>query len=444
MRPLNLFTLLVSLLLSAFATASPPPPYEARLANLNRHLGELKKAHPRTQARLINNICTYANIDDERIAKILAPYVETKNPVDVRLNALICLKKLSHPSAAKAVALAQKDPQRDIQMEAKLNQRPVTKMDFLTKHKFKHPLRFFENAKGARSPIFSSRAFQDASAKILPRLQKLLRSPKLPYLEQVCAIQLLAALEEKAQAAEGLLVSKLKHPYWSVRASAAFTLGRIKAKGPKVMSGLLALLKDEIDFVAAMGATAISELPNKSPKILPAVIKAFEQGGSQTQIFCADVFASFGAKANDAVLPMVKALKDNPSQNVKVEVMYALEQIGPGSYPATAQLIALLSAEEELRDKAVGALGAIGPKAKDAVTPLIALLTKTKGSDRAYVVVALGKIGPAAEAAVPALLQVYRDVEKGNASWGHETKSWVKSALEQIGTPKAKAALEKL
>ena len=329
-------------------------------------------------------------------------------------------------------------------MEAKLQDRKLSEMDFLSKYKFKDPLRFFENAKGARSPIFVDRAFQEASAEILPRLQRILRSSKLPYVDQVCAIQFLGALAKKAQMAEGLLVSKLQQSYWSVRAAAAISLGRIKAKSPKAHKALLALLKDEIDFVAAMAAVAIQELPNKTDKILPAVIHAFEQGGSQTQISCADVFASFGALAKAAVLPMVKALKNNPSQNVKVECIYALEQIGPGAYPAVAQLIAMLSAHEKLREQAVGALGAIGPQAKDAVKPLISLLKKTKGSDRAYIVVALGKIGPASEPAIPALLQAYRDVEKGNASWGHETKSWVKSALEQIGTPKAKAALEKL
>jgi len=89
MRPIAQFTLLVSLLLTTNAIGSPPIPYEVRLANLNRHLGELKKAHPRAQARLINSICSYSNIEQERIAKTLAPYVEKKNPVDVRLNALI-------------------------------------------------------------------------------------------------------------------------------------------------------------------------------------------------------------------------------------------------------------------------------------------------------------------------------------------------------------------
>ena len=132
--------------------ASAPPPYEARLANLNRLLGELKKAHPRTQARLINSICSYANIDEEQVAKTISPYVEKRNPVDVRMNALLCLKRLTDPQATKAVTLAQKDPQRDIQMEAKLGGRNISQMEFLTKYKFKDPSRFFENAKGARSP----------------------------------------------------------------------------------------------------------------------------------------------------------------------------------------------------------------------------------------------------------------------------------------------------
>ena len=73
---------------------------------------------------------------------------------------------------------------------------------------------------------------------------------------------------------------------------------------------------------------------------------------------------------------------------------------------------ALKSPDEAARLQAIDQLGALGPKAAEAVGPLSELLSDGSAQVRAHAARALGQIGPAAKPAIPALVELLKDPDE--------------------------------
>ncbi len=129
--------------------------------------------------------------------------------------------------------------------------------------------------------------------------------------------------------------------------------------------------------------------------------------------YAADAFVQMErAMAKGAVAELAAALKDEDAR-VRWSSAQALGRLGVDAAPAVPELIAALEMRTgpeftDFREYAYRALGAIGPKAKEAVP----LLIKRLGTDddRSYRIVnALGRIGPDARAALPRLFKRVND-----------------------------------
>src|SRR5262245_1270590 len=88
----------------------------------------------------------------------------------------------------------------------------------------------------------------------------------------------------------------------------------------------------------------------------------------------------------------------------------AFVALGPAARAAVAPLVAMLSdPDQQLRRTVTEALGDIGPEARAAVSPLVAILSDSDEVFQCEVAEPLGQIGPEALPAVGALNVALRD-----------------------------------
>jgi len=179
-----------------------------------------------------------------------------------------------------------------------------------------------------------------------------------------------------------------------------------------------------------------------------------------------------GSEAREAVPSLIEALRSKEMLQHRNEIMDDLGCIGPDAKAAVPELLKILTADDDnLKARAIGALGAIGdasavpeilraakakdkcarlsalgvlgrfhPAAKDVVPTLIAALKEEDKEARAAAMQSLGEIGAAARDAVPALVEILN----GYKPFTRQTNAYgVVEALDRIGAD-AKAALPAL
>ena len=121
---------------------------------------------------------------------------------------------------------------------------------------------------------------------------------------------------------------------------------------------------------------------------------------------------------------------ENPSPQVRVKAVRALQRFGPIAVAAVAGALKDVSAEARLA--AAWTLGEMGPVAKDAVPALGQALGDLNVQVRQTAAWALGMVGPAAKDAVPELTRALKDS-------GNVVRANAAQALGAIG-PEAKTA----
>lgn len=268
-----------------------------------------------------------------------------------------------------------------------------------------------------------------------------------------------------AGAAVPSLVEALKDEEQRVRLAAIDALGKI---GPAAESAIPELRRIALDN-AAGAWTAIDALGRIGMPAAPTLTELLSHKDADVRRFAAQEFARIGPEAKAAVPVLTRLLKDD-NVDVRLEAavaLYAIDgridesipvlieglkaspryvsgaviRIGPPAKAVVAELIKLVreTNEEQVRDRAVTALGYIGPEAKDAVPLLLELARPMDGvtwfpsidalgligrpavptlvetlSDpesplREHAADALGEMGPVAKDALPALLQAFDD-----------------------------------
>src|SRR5262245_5919482 len=163
-----------------------------------------------------------------------------------------------------------------------------------------------------------------------------------------------------------------------------------------------------------------------------ALIKALKDENRLVRLRAMRDLGNQGAAARDAAPTLGLLLRADTEPEVLTQAARALAQIGPAGVPEL--LKALRDPELRVRYQAAGALGIIGPDAREAVPLLTAALKETNDKMRARALYALGEIGPEARPAVPALVRTLRDREP-------DVRTQASGALRQIG-PAAVPALE--
>ena len=192
------------------------------------------------------------------------------------------------------------------------------------------------------------------------------------------------------------------------------------------VQGMAPALKDQN---VAVRLYALETLGTMGPEAIPILTQATRDENSAVRLKHIEVLGKLEAKEATAVI--IDATKDT-DRNVRLCAIDTLRKIGTKEVVIPVLVIALKDEEPDIQIKAIEALGEIGAGAKPAVPILIQMLKNKDNSIVVNSIGTLGKIGKDARPAVPVLIQI--------ASKG-ETKAY--DALEEIGTPEAKAAVER-
>jgi HEAT repeat protein len=113
---------------------------------------------------------------------------------------------------------------------------------------------------------------------------------------------------------------------------------------------------------------------------------------------------------------MIDRNKPKPSNsrgpNPRLAGLVAFREFGPKAKNAVPSLLALLKSDKEdmeMKREVLETIGTIGPGAADAVPDLVALAKSNDSGLRSRAIVTLGRLGPAAKSALPLLKSIVKE-----------------------------------
>ena len=163
------------------------------------------------------------------------------------------------------------------------------------------------------------------------------------------ALERLEQLGPRSAPAVPMLISMLRDAAPGIRAQAALALGRIGPEAKAAIPDLVPLLNDPDHAVRAAAAGTLGHIGPQAEAAIPALVR------------------------------YIRANRDEP----RYAPVYSLPGIDAAAVPA---LLDLFQHDGELRGAAGGALGSMGPSAKDAVPVLIEGLRSPDRETRATIV----------------------------------------------------------
>lgn len=186
-----------------------------------------------------------------------------------------------------------------------------------------------------------------------------------------CALSLLGLVEADLQDVLQPLVTALADPNLYVRATASTVLADYGSAAAEALPRLERLLEDD-EFTRVVATHAILCIdPTRIEQTVPIVVDALKSDDSALRQRAAQVLGEIPAAGALAVHPRTQALGDE-DDIVRVAVLSTLENLGLLAAPATAALVGLLTASDDIIERGFAAdvLGAIGPAAGEAVPEL--------------------------------------------------------------------------
>ncbi len=269
---------------------------------------------------------------------------------------------------------------------------------------------------------------QKDTVAVVPALVDLLRDANAAV--RVDAAWNLTEIGPAARGALGSLTEALQDPEPKVRALSALALWKIdrqiEAVAPAVVDAWVRRAPPDalrwhtqrfgiVDFFRATGKASV-----------PALIAKLSANDAYTRRLAANGLTLIGAEARAAIPGLTALLKDSDVE-VRREAARALAKMGPEGRAAVPLLIQDLKRRGPqglpfLYDATV-ALEEIGAPAKEAVDPLLDVLTTGDPWLHTYAIHTLGRIGPEARAAVTPLHRRLNDknvfvrVEAAGALW---------------------------
>ena len=239
-------------------------------------------------------------------------------------------------------------------------------------------------------------------------------------------LKLAAGLEKHTASAISDLIKALSDDVATVRWKAAEALGNMGPSAASAIPALTNALSDEVDTVrwkaaealGKMGPSAASAIPalirasnntggtaealgRIGPAAIPALIEALKEEGERGRYRAADALGRIGPKARSAVPALGRAMRDKDPRLAE-KATYALAKIGPAAVPALLEA-ARDEKNKTLRRRALYSLGQVKPPATEAVAVLIDAVKDGQWEVAAAAAGALGDMGPAAKDAVPTL-----------------------------------------
>jgi HEAT repeat protein/WD40 repeat protein len=197
----------------------------------------------------------------------------------------------------------------------------------------------------------------------------------------------------------------LKDSDMRVRREAARMLSAAGTRAAPAVRELKDAIKDPSLFIRIYAADALMNLGAESPATAIAIFQEGLRDASNLRSVSVGFLGKLGPKAEPAIPALIKLLQD---PDYVADGGWTLGQIGAAAVPPLLEVLRN-NKNPSIRSRAVLAFYRMGPKAKDAVPGLVALLRERGFNDRVLVAETIGNIGKAAHGAVPAFVEIIKD-----------------------------------
>ncbi len=162
------------------------------------------------------------------------------------------------------------------------------------------------------------------------------------------------------------------------------------------------LKKDDSPAVRAQAAGALGNYRDNPTVAIPALTAALSDNYLQVRTRAVQSLGQYGKAASPALPKIVEALQTETDQSLQHTCLYSLRNIDTSDPLVVKELIRLLD-DPNLSDNVFGYMYDIGPAGAPAVPKLIARLATCKRHQLPNIIRTLGSIGPKAKDALPAL-----------------------------------------
>jgi HEAT repeat protein len=268
----------------------------------------------------------------------------------------------------------------------------------------------------------------DAAATV-PEITELLGKTAHSQL-RIQALLALAAIGPAARPAAPAIMPLLESPTdETVPVAAAYALGAIGAEDAE--AALREAATRNGPFLQMTAAWSLAKLNPSDVQAMRQAVDKLTRGLSSTD----PLIRTAAAKGlqmlqppPELVAPALLAVANDPDPEVSANVVQALASLGETIVPRAARALE----DPERRDLALRVLTQMGPKAADAVAPLVDALSGASPEVQARIHLALAAIGPGAAPATDALV-------RGLASEDERVRRSALYALRMIGTGAAAA-----
>lgn len=363
-------------------------------------------------------------------------------------------------SVASVVALAQVDPQREVQRENELGQQDEQRAA-------KPPQKPADNGVDPKDVPAKQEAEQQAQEKkrVIQQddsLEMLIEAlTSIDFSTRIRAVDFLGYRGAKAKEAVPALIKTLDD--YHQRES---TLHALKAIGPSASKAIPALYKSftaypkqpatpylAADALAHIGEASlptvykgiksenlyeriwshavIAKIQGPESSHLNALAKLMNSSDKKTSLIAVEALTMIGPKAK-SVIPQIIEAMDNPV-SPKTDLAVLLSRFGKDSRPAIPHLVKLLDHENDMtQQRSAYALSTIGGEEILPAAPgLIRMLAAKRGFVREMAAKTLGEIGPKANKAIDPLIEGLSDEDE-------HARAAAAAALANVGPNKAR------
>lgn len=242
------------------------------------------------------------------------------------------------------------------------------------------------------------------------------------------------------------LVELSRHDDSAVRREAVYALlftGQAAGKSPseESIAALIAAAKNENAAVRGQALQAIGQLREPDDRAVAVVVDNLEHENVEIARQAVQTLGRFAKERPHQVVRAYAEALQRDQWKVRWEILEALKSLGPGAEAALPEIQALVG-RQDLRNKPLQTIAAMGPAAEQAKDLLLDRLESPDDWQRFWAAVALAQFASGVEAALPALIEHLRS-ESQTEDRSEALRVVAAEALGEIG-PRARSASEPL
>jgi HEAT repeat protein len=227
-------------------------------------------------------------------------------------------------------------------------------------------------------------------------------------------------------------------------------LGWLGPRANGAVPALRAALTDKRPQARICAAVTLVQIDPSATDAIPVLIESLTHRDDEAFFVggVPDALARLGPKAGTALPLLIRLVIEGSSQTEYLKAMVMIDPNGEACVPA---LIAALKHEDD--DTALVAahcLGALGPRARDAIPALTVVLTREHDAPfwpgrnpQVAAAKALRRIGPVAKSAIPAIIRTFESRHIGDVIQDYETAAAAAESIGSFGT-EARSAIPAL